>query len=457
METCDLYLRQSHARDDSISLEIQETTGRAYATQRGYTVRRVVVDEGVSGYSTWERRPNFPSLLEDPADVIVVYRWSRLSRKRLDQVNLIDLLEKAGTRVESAVEPVDPSTAGGRLGRDQMLLIAAFESDVKSEQWKEALARRVSKGLPKNGGPRYGYEKGDDGKYYPSDTTGPILREAYLRYTAGAGFQALCKDLNDRGVTTNKGKPWGVQSLARALDSGFGAGLLINGKGDAVTYADGAQEPVITKDEWEAYRTARASRAKQSPRRRTAMWHLAGLAVCGRCGGRVIKNGDNVLCSAYHSTRTCDGVWVRKAWLETRVAFWLAGHLEDLPERDVTNAEAENVVVGLENDLAGVLDALGRLGVQLATGDMDPDAYRGAQTILTERREAITRALVEARAERDRLAPITRDEFSRLEVGDVTPGEWNGLLARVIRRVEVHADRLAIVPVAGETVEISRG
>jgi DNA invertase Pin-like site-specific DNA recombinase len=437
-------------------LEIQETTGRAYATQRGYTVRRVVVDEGVSGYRDWAKRPNFPSLLDDPADVIVVYRWSRLSRKRLDQVNLIDLLEKAGTRVESAVEPVDPSTAGGRLGRDQMLLIAAFESDVKSEQWKEALSRRVANGLPKNGGPRYGFAKGEDGSYSPDPVTGPILRELYLRYTAGAGFQTLCKDLNDRGITTNKGKAWGVQSLSRALDSGFAAGLLINGKGDAVTYTKGAQEALITEDEWTAYRTARESRAKQTPRRRTAGWHMAGLATCGRCGGRVIKNGANVLCSAYHSTRSCDGVWVRKAWLETRVAFWLAGHLEDLPETTTGSADAENVVRQLEGDLAGVLEALGRLGVLFATGEMDADAYKGAQATLTEKREAITRALVDARAERDRLAPVTRDEFARLDVGDISPGEWNALLGRVLRRAEVHADRLVIVPVVGETVEIAR-
>lgn len=123
METADLYLRQSKARDDSISLEIQEAQCRLHAQRQGYTVRNVIVDEGLSAYSDWTKRPPFPSLLNDTADVIVVYRWSRLSRRRLDQadlIDLIDLIEKAGSRVESAVEPVDPSTAGGRIGRDQI-------------------------------------------------------------------------------------------------------------------------------------------------------------------------------------------------------------------------------------------------------------------------------------------------------------------------------------------------
>ena len=168
----DLYLRQSRARDDSISLEIQEAECRAHCARRGYDVGRVVVDEGVSGYRDWRERPNFGQLLDGDAEVLVVYRWSRLSRRRLDQAQLIDTLERAGKRVESAVEPVDPSTAGGRLGRDQMLLIAAYESDVKSEQWKEALNRRSANGLPKNGLPRFGYVK--DGKaFVPDPVTGP--------------------------------------------------------------------------------------------------------------------------------------------------------------------------------------------------------------------------------------------------------------------------------------------
>ena len=61
------------------------------------------------------------------------------------------------------------------------------------------------------------------------------------------------------------------------------------------------------------------------------------------------------------------------------------------------------------------------------------------------------------RAELALLAPVTRDEWSRLELGDATtPGEWNGLLRRVLRRVEVHKDRIEIVPVVGDAKTIQR-
>lgn len=44
-----IYVRQSVARVDSISLELQESACREYARNRGYTVTHVCADCGVSG------------------------------------------------------------------------------------------------------------------------------------------------------------------------------------------------------------------------------------------------------------------------------------------------------------------------------------------------------------------------------------------------------------------------
>ena len=42
--------------------------------------------------------------------------------------------------------------------------------------------------------------------------------------------------------------------------------------------------------------------------------------------------------------------------------------------------------------------------------------------------------------------------YARLESpDDQSPGEWNTLLGRVLRRVEVHKDRLVLVPVVGDS------
>jgi len=43
--------------------------------------------------------------------------------------------------------------------------------------------------------------------------------------TAGAGFQALVREMNDRGVCTTRGGELSVSYVLPALDSGFGRHL----------------------------------------------------------------------------------------------------------------------------------------------------------------------------------------------------------------------------------------
>lgn len=79
-----LYLRQSIARKDSISLELQEDAGRRYCEQTGYQVVAVEADSGISGL-TWYRPAvqRVMGMIETGEDeVIVLWKWSRLSRAR---------------------------------------------------------------------------------------------------------------------------------------------------------------------------------------------------------------------------------------------------------------------------------------------------------------------------------------------------------------------------------------
>lgn len=460
--TACIYLRQSKARDDSISLELQEAACRAYCEQHGYDVAAVVSEEGVSGFRDWRKRPRFGEVVAAGADVTVVYRWSRLSRRRLDQLQLIELLG----RVESANESVDVSTAGGRMSRDLLLSIAAFESEVKSEQFKEALQRRVDAGLPKNGMARFGYTKGEDGGYSPDPVTGPVLRDLYLRYTAGAGFQALCKWLNDDGHTTTRGTPWLVSSLLRALDSGFGAGLLVMDRrsGDP-GWLPGAHLPVITAAEWAAYREVRDRRRAEPPKRRTHKWHLSGLATCGLCGSRLVVNSysaakSQAICSSYKASRTCSGTWINRMALEVEVAMWFGGRIDllaaELPQRDLERAAAQTLRDEAQRSLDGAVQALGQLAADRARGLLDEEGYRGAQSILLGDRNTAERALADARAEVTKLEPPENVYAALEQAPEQTPGEFGSLLARVLRRVEVTKQKLTFVPVLGDPENFQR-
>lgn len=57
-------------------------------------------------------------------DVIVLWKWSRFSRRRLDWEVAADRVQVAGGRIESATEPIDTSTASGDLALGMMVSLA---------------------------------------------------------------------------------------------------------------------------------------------------------------------------------------------------------------------------------------------------------------------------------------------------------------------------------------------
>jgi len=275
-----LYLRQSTYKEESISLELQETACRTYAEQQGYEVVAIEKDPGISG-RTWNRPgvQKIMGLLEGKdADVIVLWKWSRLSRSRLDWAVAADKVETAGGRIESATEAIDVSTSTGRLARGMLTEFAAFESERIGDTWKEAHARRVRNGLPHTGTPRFGYTYTRETGYVLDPETGPLLRRLYLDYIAGAGFMRLST------LTREHGGPIEAASVKRMMDSGFGAGL-VKSRGEHVA---GAHEAVISEDEWKAYKMARRGRVGR-PRAEESPHTYSGIVRC-ECGALMTGN-----------------------------------------------------------------------------------------------------------------------------------------------------------------------
>lgn len=304
-----LYLRQSVSREESISLELQEIAGRTYCESRGYQVVEVLSDPGISG-RTWVRPAvqRAVGMIEShEVDVIVVWKWSRLSRSRRDWAVAVDRVEGAGGRLESSTEPVDSTTSTGRFTRGMLAELAAFESDRIGDTWRETHRRRQSLGLPHNGGPRLGYLYDPMSKTYQIDPeTGPLLRELYVRHTSGTGLASMARWLESLGVKSPRtGTPWTHRGIGYMLDSGFGAGILRIHDGNCTRrhtsttscpqriYVPGAHEPVITEQQWHAYLTERSRRATLPPRLVSPVTNLSGVVRCEVCGARMVVHRNN--------------------------------------------------------------------------------------------------------------------------------------------------------------------
>lgn len=445
-----LYLRQSTHREESISLDLQETAGREYCERQGYEVVRVESDPGISG-RTWNRpavQRVMAAVEAREAEVVVLWKWSRLSRSRLDWAVAVDKVESVGGRIESATEPLDTTTATGRFARGMLAEFAAFESERIGDVWKETQQRRRRNGLTPNGGDRYGYVRDED-TYTPSAETGELLADLYRRHIAGEGFTRLTRVLNEAGHRTSTGALWSHDKLRSILDSGFAAGLIIQGRYPNATYYPGAHPAIISPEEWESY-LARRARSPVPPRVADPKYMLTGLAICADCGGPMRatnRNGvrDGMGCGNYMRTKMGRFVTAKRTNVEAEVQRWIFGLADDLD--GLARAEAsmrERKAVAI-NDATAIESRIRKLDERIAniivgwSSKMEFD--RGTEMALER-----LRAERENLADRQRVASTdAREEFDIRTMAialrdlwdDMNPLELRSLLARMIAGVLV--------------------
>lgn len=445
-----IYLRQSVAKEDSISLELQEYACTTYAKQQGYNIVAVEADPGISG-RTW-KRPAVQRVMDmvesKRADVIILWKWSRLSRSRLDWAVAADRVESAGGRIESATEAVDVSTSTGRLARGMLTEFAAFESERIGDTWKEAHARRVNAGQPANGKPRFGYQYTRGEGFTPDPVTGPILTEMYRRYNSGESVYSLVAWANagpSRPVTgygpAGDGL-WSTRTLRRVLDNGFAAGLFTS-RGEQ---HQGIHEPLITMEEWATYKARREAR-RVHRRSERSPYLLSGMLRCS-CGstmtgglfgsGRVPK----YRCTAASTKRTHPGGYVMMSLVEAAVLAWLeetAASLDSaaVEQRDpvVSSDQAASLISAKLLTLESRLD---KLTNKLLDGTIPQETYERLRDELQTQKKGLESAITASQAAPVMGADVvdTVRNWDKIEVE-----ARRDLLSRLIEYVEVKPGR----------------
>ena len=138
-----LYARVSSDRQDvDLSVAAQLRALRNYAEKNDYLVAREYVDEAESGRVA--DRPQFRRMLDEaskpeaPFKEILVWKFSRFTRKREHAVAFKSMLRRRGVRVVSITEQADDTPTG-------KLLEAIIES--VDEFYSENLAQEVTRGL----------------------------------------------------------------------------------------------------------------------------------------------------------------------------------------------------------------------------------------------------------------------------------------------------------------------
>ena len=307
------YARVSSDRQDvDLSVSAQLRALKDYARANGYSVARQYVDEAESGRVA--DRPQFREMIEEgskpnaPFEVILVWKFSRFTRKREHAVAFKSMLRRKGIRVVSITEHAADSPTG-KLMEAIIESVDEFYSENLAQDVTRGMREAASRGFFLGSKAPFGYRRvkvSDGMKERPTlevdPATAPVVKEIFESSLSGYGLKEICRTLNDRGIT-NRGKRWYKGGLHYLLTNEAYTGTAVWGRTTKVEKAhdpvrvEGAWPALVSRELFDAVQQAMRDRAPkvQRPGRVGSKFLLSGLLKCGVCGrpysGQGAKSG----------------------------------------------------------------------------------------------------------------------------------------------------------------------
>ena len=178
-----VYARVSSDRQDvDLSVAAQLRALRDYAERNGFIIVRQYVDEAESGRVA--DRPQFRRMIDEgsratsPFETILVWKFSRFTRKREHAVAFKSMLRKKGIRVVSitmflGIAPASIGRIGGGVRRvTGRIDVAMIQSLVRKDEVAELVTR-------------YGHVVVDECHHIPAVSFERVISEVRARYVAG--------------------------------------------------------------------------------------------------------------------------------------------------------------------------------------------------------------------------------------------------------------------------------
>ena len=327
------YARYSSAGQRDVSIEQQLADIRSFAQREGYTIVHEYADHARSGFKDVSARTQFQSMISSAEsggfDTIIAWKVDRFGRNREDSAIYKGKLRRFGIRVLYAMEPIPEGSAG-------VLLEGMLEAT--AEWYSRQLSENVTRGMTDNAykclynGTRIlGYTRGLDGHYAIQPDEASTVRHIFDLYRSGLSSSRICRQLNDQGIRTSRGKLFQPESLLRIISNERYTGVYIWGD---IRVPDG-MPAIIERSVFEE-----AQRMKRKTARHVEQgvvdYLLTGKAFCGLCGAAMIgdsgtsKNGTRhyyYTCQAHKARKGCSKKSVSKDYLESAVVDFVLDHV----------------------------------------------------------------------------------------------------------------------------------
>jgi DNA invertase Pin-like site-specific DNA recombinase len=356
-----VYIRQSRAKERTISLDDQRKSIHAWAKANNVKLGAEVVEQGVSGSKSWRERALGQAVEQcqngEAAGIIVAFQ-DRLSRENgIGTAEVYEALDSAGARLVASSEGLD--TAAG----DQEMLFT-IKAAIAREQWKRHRLNWANAKHASWEAGRYlanlpaGYDR-DVGGGLVQNEHAPVIRRVFELRTARprATWGEVAQVLAGAGVLTSRLQrgEWANSSLRYLIANQVYTGL------HACTCGCGES---VVRPEWEIvpgwlWRKAQTDKAAapEVPVRNGDGHPLgAGLVRCV-CGAGLTRSnspaGAMLRCAKRGSGHVAILYEPARDWVLLEVARYIgAMKLDDGNESE--RAEAEQAVVDAKAALAEV-------------------------------------------------------------------------------------------------------
>ena len=429
-----LYARVSSDRQDvDLSVAAQLRALREYAQKNGYLVVREFVDEAESGRIA--DRPQFRKMIDEASrpnssfQEILVWKFSRFTRKREHAVAFKSLLRRKGVRVVSITEHAD-DTPTGKLMEAIIESVDEFYSENLAEEVKRGMREAASRGYWMGSRTPYGYSRvmvADGAKKRPTLELDPdaaqVVRRIFDLAEAGTGMLKITRTLNDEGIASPTGKLWSKNGIHFILRNEVYMGTLIWGargkdKAEPVRI-EKAFPAVVSKAQFRRVNKLMHSRApkRTHPRRVGSTYLLSGLVKCHKCkralSGQDAKSGQFAyyVCQSLikQGSGACDSPRLNARRFEELVVEKIRsniltdGSITELvkavdEEMDGVAAEQRQRLETIDSELEEVKRKLGRVWHFIENSDIEMADASDRIKEHRERQERLEEAAAEARA-----------------------------------------------------------
>ena len=295
-----LYVRVSSDRQDvDLSVAAQLRALREHADKNGYVVVREYVDEAESGRV--DDRPEFNRMIGEAKSPqaafreILVWKFSRFTRKREHAVIHKSMLRRRGVRVVSITEQAD-DTPTGKLVEGIIESVDEFYSENLAQEVRRGMREAASRGFWMGSRAPYGYNRvmAQDGarkrpKLELDEVTARVVQRIFELAETGRGTLDIARALNEEGIASATGRLWAKTSISSILRNEVYTGTLVWGTaaGDQAdpVRVERAFPAIISRAQFRRVGDMMRSRAPTvtHPRRVASPYVLSGLVRCNRC------------------------------------------------------------------------------------------------------------------------------------------------------------------------------